>query len=214
MESTYSPKQFGQLIGRSVKTLQKWDRDGILTAHRSPTNRRYYTQDQYLAYRGLTAAPSGKTIVYARVSSSGQKADLSTQIAALRAYCVQKQYQPDEWIEEIGSGLDYRRPQFNRVLEDIELGQVRRLIIAHHDRLVRFGFDWFAAFCARHGTDVLIVNGDTLSPEHEVVRDLLAIVQVFSERLDGLRSAKTLIQEAVRKANDTQQQQRRPAGPD
>lgn len=45
MKSIYSPKQFGSLIGRTTKTLQKWDRDGILKAHRSITNRRYYTHD-------------------------------------------------------------------------------------------------------------------------------------------------------------------------
>ena len=37
---------------KSVNTLQKWDRKGILPAFRSPTNRRYYTHEQYLAYRG------------------------------------------------------------------------------------------------------------------------------------------------------------------
>ena len=55
MNNTYSPKEFGQLIGRKVKTLQKWGREGTLKAHRSPTNRRYSTPDQYLEYRGLKA---------------------------------------------------------------------------------------------------------------------------------------------------------------
>jgi putative resolvase len=72
MDTTYSPKQFGQMIGRSVNTLQKWDRKGVLHAHRSPTNRRYYTHDQYLAYRGLLAPASGKVIVYARVPVWGK----------------------------------------------------------------------------------------------------------------------------------------------
>ncbi len=85
MENTYSPKQFGQMVGRSVKTVQKWDREGTLKAHRSPTNRRYYTHDQYLAYRGLTADSAGKTVVYARVSSASQKPDLANQVAASRA---------------------------------------------------------------------------------------------------------------------------------
>jgi DNA-binding transcriptional MerR regulator len=49
-ETLYSPKRFGQMIGRSVKTLQKWDREGTFTAKRTPTNRRYYTHDDYLAY--------------------------------------------------------------------------------------------------------------------------------------------------------------------
>lgn len=197
MDTTYSPKQFGQLIGRSVNTLQKWDRKGVLHAHRSPTNRRYYTHDQYLAYRGLLAPESGKVIVYARVSSAGQKPDLANQVAALRDYCERRGERPDEWIEEIGSGLNYQRKQFNRLMEQIELGQVRRLIIAHKDRLVRFGFEWFAAFCARHGTELLIVNGDTLSPEQELVQDLLSIVHVFSARLDGLRSYRKVLRDAA-----------------
>lgn len=203
MDTTYSPKQFGQMIGRSVNTLQKWDRKGVLHAHRSPTNRRYYTHDQYLAYRGLLAQASGKEIVYARVSSVGQKPDLANQVAALRDYCARHGYQPDAWIEEIGSGLNYQRKHFNRLMEQIELGQVRRLIIAHKDRLVRFGFEWFAAFCARHGTELLIVNGDTLSPEHELVHDLLSIVHVFSARLYGLRSYQKVIRDAALHKDET-----------
>lgn len=197
MENTYSPKQFGQLIGKSVLTLQRWDRAGILPAHRTPTNRRYYTHDQYLEYRGLKAKGAGQTFVYVRVSSTSQKPDLQNQLAALRAYCQAKDLKVDEWIEEIGSGLNYQRKHFNRVMEEIELGRVQRLIIAHKDRLVRFGFEWFAAFCDRHGTDLVIVNGETLSPEQEMVQDLLAIVHTFSARLDGLRSYQKVLRDAA-----------------
>jgi putative resolvase len=133
----------------------------------------------------------------------GQKPDLATQVAALRDYCARHGYQPDEWIEEIGSGLNYQRKHFNRLMEQIALGQVRRLIIAHKDRLVRFGFEWFAAFCRRHGTDLLIVNGDTLSPEQELVHDLLSIVHVFSARLYGLRSSKKVIRDAAVHQDET-----------
>jgi putative resolvase len=65
---------------------------------------------------------------------------------------------------------------------------VQRLIVAHKDRLVRFGFEWFAGFCQRHGTELVIVHGATLSPEQELVQDLLSIVHSFSARLEGLRS--------------------------
>jgi len=73
-------------------------------------------------------------------------------------------------------------------MELIELGLVRRPVIAHNDPLVRFGFEWLAAFCERHGTDLVMVFGDSLSPEQELVQDLLSIVQVFSAHLCGLRS--------------------------
>jgi putative resolvase len=197
MSNTYSPKEFGQLIGRKVKTLQKWDREGTLKAHRSPTNRRYYTHDQYLEYRGLKAAEKGQTIVYARVSGVTQKADLANQVKALETYCQMHQIKVDEWMQDIGSGLNYKRKQFNRLMEMVELGQVRRIILAHRDRLVRFGYGYFEAFCERHNTELIVVNGDTMSPEQELVQDLIAIVTVFGARLHGLRSYKKVLKDAA-----------------
>ena len=141
MEHTYSPQEYGKLIGRTTNTLQKWDRKGILQTHRSPTNRRYYTHDQYLEYRGLKAADEGQTIVYARVSGVAQKSDLANQIKALQLYCEQHHIQVDEWMQDIGSGLNYKRKQFNRLMELVELGEVRRLIIAHRDRLEHLKLD-------------------------------------------------------------------------
>jgi putative resolvase len=44
---------------------------------------------------------------------------------------------------------------------------------------------------------LLIVNGDSLSPEQELVQDLLSIVHVFSARLCGLRSYKQVIRDAA-----------------
>ena len=197
MEHTYSPQEFGKLIGRTTNTLQKWDRRGILKAHRSPTNRRYYTHDQYLVYRGLVAQEQGLTMVYTRVSGVAQKPDLANQMKALEAYCQQHTITVDEWLSDIGSGLNYKRKQFNRLMELIELGQVRRLIIAHRDRLVRFGYEYFEAFCERHHTELVVLNGEAMSPEQELVRDLVAIVTVFSARLPGLRSYRKVLKEAA-----------------
>src|SRR5215472_2529466 len=107
MEHTYSPKHFGKLIGKSVNTLQKWDRKGILPAYRSPTNRRYYTHEQYLQYRGLISSEQGVVIAYTRVSSPSEKKDLAIQREALRASCWEHGITVHQWIEDIGSALNY-----------------------------------------------------------------------------------------------------------
>ncbi len=169
----YSPKEFGEMIGKSVITLQKWDRKGIVQAHRSPTNRRYYTHDQYMTYRGLVAQEQGLTVAYARVSGVAQKPDLANQLMALKVYCNQQTIKVDEWMQDIGSSLNYKRKQFNQLIEMIELGQGWRLVIAHRDRLVRFGYDYFEAFCERHNTEIEVIEGETLSPEQELVQDLV-----------------------------------------
>jgi predicted site-specific integrase-resolvase len=196
MKNTYSPKEFGEMIGKAVITLQKWDRAGTLKAHRSPTNRRYYTHDQYLEYMGLVANREAQTIAYARVSTSAQKPDLANQVAALETYCNEHEIKVDVWMQDIGSGLNYKRKRFTRLFEMVELGQVKLIIIAHRDRLVRFGYEWFEAFCERHGTRIVVINGDKLSPEKEMVEDLLAIVTVFSARFHGLRSYRKVLKNA------------------
>ena len=197
MEHTYSPGAFGKLIGKSVNTLQKWDRKGLLKAYRSPTNRRYYTHEQYLRYRGFISSEQGKTIAYARVSSPAQKRDLVMQKEALRAYCLDHGIKVDQWVADVGSALNYKRKGFNQVIQDIELGHVKRLIIGYEDRFVRFGYDWFESFCERHGTEIVVTNGESFSPQQELVKDLLAIVTVFSARLQGLRSHKNAIRTAA-----------------
>ncbi len=98
----------------------------------------------------MKAGEDTKTVVYARVSSQGQNPDLQNQREAIKIFCAQADDHVDEWIEEIGSGLNDQRKHFNRLMQEIELGQVKRLVIAHKDQLVRFGFEWFAAFCEQH----------------------------------------------------------------
>jgi putative resolvase len=115
MDNTYAPREFGKLIDRTTNTLRKWDRKGILRAQRSSTNRRYYTHDQYIHYRGLVAQELGFAMVYSRVSTVAQKPDFVKQINALEAYCQQHSIKVDEWLSDLGSGLDYTRKQFNRL---------------------------------------------------------------------------------------------------
>jgi predicted site-specific integrase-resolvase len=195
---TYKPHEFGKLISRSVKTLQRWDKEGTLIAYRSPTNRRYYTHDQYLEYIGQKAGDDKMRVVYYRVSSAGQKDDLANQKQALEEFCISAGKSVDLWLKDIGSGLNYKRKNFVRLMEMVETGQVSEIVIAHQDRLVRFGYDWFEMFCDKHGATITIMNLETLSPEEEVTRDLLSIIHCFSSRLYGLRRYKKKITQMVK----------------
>ena len=76
--TNYKPKDFAELLGVSVKTLQRWDREGILKANRTPTDRRYYTYDQYLQFKGINIEQR-KVVIYARVSTQNQRDDLQNQ---------------------------------------------------------------------------------------------------------------------------------------
>lgn len=201
MRKNLKPKEFAELVNRTVNTLQKWDREGRLKAYRTPTNRRYYTYDQYLEYIGQKANKAEKNIVYFRVSSSSQKEDLKNQREALEKFCAARGLAVNEWLNDIGSGLNYKRKNFLFLLEMVEQGQVAAIIIAHKDRLVRFGFEWFELFCNKHGTKILIMNQESLSPEAEMTQDLLSIIHCFSFRLYGLKKYKKKIKEIIHEKN-------------
>ncbi|MBI5756613.1 MAG: IS607 family transposase [Nitrospirae bacterium] len=193
----YRPHEFAKLIGKSVQTLQRWDREGRFKSNRAISNRRYYTHNQYLEYIGQKATSEKKNIVYYRVSNSGQKSDLLNQRNALEEFCIAKGIAVSEWLTDIGSGLNYTRKNFLSLMEMVERGEVTQIIIAHKDRLVRFGFKWFEAFCKNHGTNIIVMNHESLSPEEEMTKDLLSIIHCFSSRLYGLRKYKKKIKELI-----------------
>lgn len=177
-------------LGVSVKTLQRWDKDGILVAKRTPTNRRYYTEEQYLAYIGKSK-PSGKTIAYTRVSSRNQLDDLQSQTEFLKQFINAKGEILDDVISDVGSGLNYNRKNWNDLLlNQVTKGEISKIYITYKDRFVHFGFDWFERFCNHYNCEIIVVHNETTSPQQELVDDLISIIHVFSCRIYGLRKYK------------------------
>ncbi|MDI1230479.1 MAG: IS607 family transposase [Methylobacter sp.] len=200
--NTYRPHEFGKLIGKSTHTLQVWDRKGILKAHRSPTNRRFYTHDQLSDIMGVKA-DKRIAVSYCRVSSPGQKDDLLAQQKAVADFCMGAGIAVDEAIVEVGGGLNLKRKQFVRMMSLVEARAIHTLVIAHKDRLARFGMDWFEHYLEQHGCKLVIINNEALSPESEMVQDLMAIIHCFSCRLYGLRRYKKIIKGAISDNTDS-----------
>lgn len=192
----YKPKDFAELLGVSVKTLQRWDRNGILKANRTPTDRRYYTYKQYLQFKGIQTDNDIRDIViYARVSTRNQKDDLHNQVEFLKQFCNAKGIIVNQCIEDFGSGLNYNRKKWNKLLEEVMENKIKTIIISSEDRFIRFGYDWFERFCKKFNTEIIIVNNESLSPNEELVQDVISILHVFSCRLYGLRKYKNQIKE-------------------
>jgi len=192
----YKPKEFAEMLHVSVKTLQKWDNEGVLKAYRNPKGRRYYTEEQYREYMGIPKENQvGKTVIYARVSNKGQKDDLENQVEFLRQYVNAKGMIVDEVVTDISSGLNYKRKHWNRLIEACVDGKVSTILIAHKDRFVRFGYEWFEQFLDKLGVKIIVINNEKLSPQEELVQDLMSIIHVFSCRVDGLRKYKDKIKE-------------------
>lgn len=188
----YKPKDFAKLIGVTVKTLQRWDNDGILVAKRNPKNRRYYTQEQLMEYLNISKI-TDKIVIYSRVSTANQKQDLENQIEFLKQFANARGMVVSEVYTDIGSGLNYNRKMWNKLIKDCMDGNVKTIIISNKDRFIRFGFDWYESLLRDYGTDIIIVNNESMSPQEEMIQDLISIIDVFSCKVYGLRKYKNAI---------------------
>jgi predicted site-specific integrase-resolvase len=180
------PREAADYFGVCLHTLRRWEQKGWINATRTPSGRaRRYDLDSYIK----TPRKVKRVVLYARVSSRGQKPDLERQIARLVNL-----YPGAEVVGEVGGGLNFKRPKFLALLERVRAGDVGTIVVAHRDRLCRFGFEFVEWYCYQYGCEVVVLDDTHLSPQQELVEDILTILHCFSSRLYGLRKYRTAIE--------------------
>jgi predicted site-specific integrase-resolvase len=195
---TYRPREFAELISKSTSTLRRWDREGILPAKRGAGGQRFYSDEDLLIALNIERVQQEKKVIaYYRVSTNAQKLDLESQRKSLEIFCTASGIAVTDWLSDIGSGLNFKRKNFLKIMQMVQSGTVENLIIAHKDRLCRFGFDYFAEFCSWNNCRITVINNESLSPQKEMIDDMLAVVHCFSSRLYGLRRYKTELKKIV-----------------
>jgi putative resolvase len=199
----FKPHEFAEKIGVSVKTLQRWDTAGRLPAKRTLSGHRFYTEDDLLIAQGLKPIESKrKVIVYCRVSSGGQKPELKNQISAMETFCLNRGLAVDDWVSEIGGGLNFKRKKFLSIMMSMLKGEISTIVVAHKDRMCRFAFEFVQELANSVGCEIIVANQESLSPPQELVEDLMSIIHCFSCRLYGLQNYSKEIKENLKKAID------------
>ena len=122
---------------------------------------------------------------YARVSSRKQENDLQRQKEYLKGkypeHCI---------ITDIGSGINFERPGFKRILEGVLKGNIKEVMVAHRDRFTRFGYNLFEWIFSLYGSKIICDNRQERNQQEELSEDLMAIT-VFTARYHGRRKYKT-----------------------
>lgn len=127
-----------------------------------------------------------KTVIYARVSSSEQKNDLTRQIERLISYCNAKGWKVEKVYLEIASGLNDKRPKLQAILKD---KSITRIVVEHKDRFARFGVGYIELLLNLDNRELVVVN-NIKGDENELMQDFVSIITSFVARLYGQRRCK------------------------
>lgn len=175
-----------QILGLSLSTLRSYaDKNLIHTIITDGGHRRFDVEsfaNDHSSSSKKEDKRDFKTVCYCRVSSAKQKDDLIRQCDDLR-----KQYPDADIIKDVGSGLNFKRKGLNSLLERVLQGEKLTVVVAHKDRLARFGYDLIELLVRRSGGKIVVLHDSAQSPESELTKDLLNILHVFSCRMHGLR---------------------------
>ena len=196
MNKIISIGQAAKLLGVHVQTLRNWEKSGKLKPDSiSPGGTRRYNSDTIMRISGKELPQIEKddrvTIAYARVSSQDQKEELKRQAQVLELYCAEHGYKY-ELITDLGSGMNYYKKGLTTLISRILDDGVKRLVLTHKDRLLRFGAELIFSICEAKGVEVVIINRgeEKASFEEDLAKDVLEIITIFSARLYGSRSGK------------------------
>lgn len=182
-----------QIIGVSITTLRRWEKQGLFkaTLRTKGHHRRYSLKDLETEFQlhdnQKKIKQARKTICYARVSSYDQKLDLKRQVSHLRRYCTTNKLK-SEVIKDLGSGINFKKRGLKKLLTCILNNQVDKVILTHKDRLVRFGYPLIELLCSYYNVELVVLEKVNLSFNEEIARDVIEIMTVMCARIYGKRS--------------------------
>lgn len=203
-EKLLKSSEVREILNVSNMTLYRLDRDGKLCPFKRTSRSKRYKYSDVLKYMESNLEELKEKrlkIAYARVSSNKQKTELQNQILHLENYASGRGIIIDKYIKDVGSGINYNNKGLNEIIDLITSNKVDELIVSYKDRLVRFGFELIENIARKHGTKITVINLESTSPEREIADDLLDIITVFSNRVHGLRSCKSIIKGSLSNEN-------------
>lgn len=186
------------------QTLCHYVKEGKIKVNKLASGR--YDYDKESVFNFLNRENERKNVIYGRVSTSKQKTDLDNQIDDLKKFCINSSIIIHDIYKDIGSGINFDRKEFNRLLDDVVSGEISTVYVTYKDRLSRISFNVFKNLFAKFGTNIVIINEieDTQTLETEIVKEIIDLIHCFSMKVYSKRRKKNLkkIEEIIKNVKE------------
>ena len=197
-----------KITGLSIQTIRKLGDKKQIKCFKTPSgHRRFNKQDleKFCDPDSFNEKDSENTkinYIYTRVSSKKQLDDLSRQVEYIQKR--KPEYSSYTTISDIASGINFKRKGLQTILDSCIQGVIGEVVIAHRDRLSRFGFDLVKIIIEKAGGTITILDDEkNKSSEQELAEDLLSIIHIYSYRQMGKRSYKIKQSKSIENQNET-----------
>jgi putative resolvase len=185
--------QYAKKVGVTYRTAFRWWQNGDIKGYQLPSGTIVVTEGEE-----RQESRTGQVVIYARVSSHQQRANLERQAERLEDYCAAKGYQVSRVVKEIGSGVNDNRAKFLALLED---QRIHTIVVEHTDRATRFGFRYLDTLLKGQGRTLEVVNLEENNRE-DLLTDLVSIIYSFAARLYGELRAKRKTEAIVKQLQE------------
>jgi putative resolvase len=177
-------------------TLSNWVKSGKISFKKTKSGRYIYMDIDKINQDDKI------NVIYARVSISGQSDNLKRQIERLKDFSASNGIIIHEILSEIGSGMNYNRLKYTKLINMVLDNKVDKIIIEYNDRLVRFGLDGLENIFKKFNTELIIINkSDEGDLYKEITDDLISIIHHFSSKMYSLRKSKKKIVDILNENN-------------
>ena len=197
-------KEAKERLRISGVTLMRWKNENRISCMKLSDRKCLYDIDSIIK---ISEEKPRKNVIYGRVSTPRQKVDLNNQIELIKQYMLSKGISVDDVYSDIASGLNEKRINFNRLLEQVFKKEIDTVYITFKDRLSRFGFDYFTTIFSYFGTKIVILDNKeetNKTYQQELTEDLIAIIHSYSMKMYVNRRKKFKNIERILNENDDQ----------
>ena len=202
-KTAYRTGEAAKILGITTRTIQNYDKLGKLKVCRTEGNRRVIMREDLIKYlddKGLIYDDTNSKrhdVIYARVSSNEQKQSGDLDRQALYLVENAKDIQNPIILKEVGSGLNDKRKQLQKLLGMISNQEVRNVYITYKDRLTRFGFNYLETMFNACGTSIIVLQDESneKTVHDEFVEDMISIISktnIFDELVEKIKQDENL----------------------
>lgn len=185
-----SAKEARTLLHINATTLKKWKDTGLLKYKKLSSKKILYDIDSISTENKIL---DKQNVIYARVSNTKKYEDLQMQIEIIKKYCLSNGIIINKIYQDIASGMNENRKDFNILINDVISGKINKIYISFKDRLTRFGFDYFKNLFAKYDTQIIVLDEleeSSKTFQDELTEDLISIIHHFSMKLYSNRRKK------------------------